>query len=736
MPRSQGSGRGRGRSASTVQVANPNIPRPGESIHPFQPILFQPNPNTIERLASAAAMIEMAIPSIRYKNINLDDNLHSFHPKDVCASSIYDLDGDKCPECARRSAKSEVKPTDMRYYEEPDQKNIKHACKLIVLDMLLESRWQKTSELEQVAAECISQASAVSGHVTEPTEGINKLIFDGLSTIRGKLVNEAERVLSALDIYPPNDTTMSDDEKNDYIQQRVNDLLDDKHISGYALHGYDPDRGKTLVYSAPAYLDLHEDFWFGCTSPFLDPQSRVLITRILWIMYALTGAAIMCVIRWIAGGIRQSMMEYVAKPELDEYKFMPCMQAHHDKCLQKLRTRTGELSPKKNTMSYVASTTAELYQRPPMNQPAPMSSSSSSSLPSSTFDYHPALVTSSSSSSSSSTTSWLPCQDEHDPVVTNSPTMAPFNQYYSVAHYSSSGQHGLADPNSSPALPYNVPSDLHGFNTGSDQYSIGGSSWGGGASESTLGPVRVPTVDGWYNSQQTFRPVYLSGCDVELGRDWLASVNAKFDGSQLQRPSEMDVGRLSGGHSWNFQLEENRPSHSCVVTDHSVTQVGSCLATQAGSSIVTRAGLSSSSSSCSSVLSRSKHVVDNFFGGYESLSRSALSDLAVAHGLRVPSNSSMEDLRQAISQHIGTGFCGSHSSRTFEGCKSVRQELDMSCGDEEAMLSARISFLTAILTTTKRRPLEQLLKANGVSFEVGSKTGQLRRTLRKHIKLL
>ncbi|KAG1878334.1 hypothetical protein F4604DRAFT_1923907 [Suillus subluteus] len=116
----------------------------------------------------------------------------------------------------------------------------------------------------------------------------------------------------------------------------------------------------------------------------------------------------------------------------------------------------------------------------------------------------------------------------------------------------------------------------------------------GVAVESALGPVRVPTVDGWYNSRQTFRSVYLSGCDVELGRDWLASVNAKYDGSRLQRPSETDIGRLSGGHSWNFlQLEENHPSHSSVTTEQeevSATQVGSCLTTQAGSSIVTPSG--------------------------------------------------------------------------------------------------------------------------------------------------
>ncbi|KAG1863669.1 hypothetical protein F4604DRAFT_1929070 [Suillus subluteus] len=226
----------------------------------------------------------------------------------------------------------------------------------------------------------------------------------------------------------------------------------------------------------------------------------------------------------------------------------------------------------------------------------------------------------------------------------------------------------------------------------------------GVAVESTLGPVRVPTVDG-------------CGCDVELGRDWLSFVNPKFDGSRLQRPSETDIARFPDGYSWNFQPEDDHSSPSSV----SAIQVGSCLATPAGSSIVTQAGLSSSSPSCSSVPSQNKHI----FNGYESLSRSTqpLSDLAVAHGLRVASNSSMESLRQAISQHVDTGFCGSHSSQTFEGCESVRQELDMSCDDEEAVLSARIAFLTAILTTTKRRPLERLLKANGVGFEVGSKTG-------------
>lgn len=73
----------------------------------------------------------------------------------------------------------------------------------------------------------------------------------------------------------------------------------------------------------------------------------------------------------------------------------------------------------------------------------------------------------------------------------------------------------------------------------------------GRAIESTLGLVCVPTIDGWYNSWQTFHPVYLSGCNVELGCDWLAFVNTKFDGSWFARPSETDIAQLASCHTWN-----------------------------------------------------------------------------------------------------------------------------------------------------------------------------------------
>ncbi|KAG1884961.1 hypothetical protein F4604DRAFT_1900972 [Suillus subluteus] len=74
----------------------------------------------------------------------------------------------------------------------------------------------------------------------------------------------------------------------------------------------------------------------------------------------------------------------------------------------------------------------------------------------------------------------------------------------------------------------------------------------------------------------TFRSVYLKGCDVELGRDWLAFVNARLDGFRFLRPLETDLAQLSAGHTWNVQPGGN------LFTCSSATQAESCLATQSG----------------------------------------------------------------------------------------------------------------------------------------------------------
>ncbi|KAG1751024.1 hypothetical protein EDB19DRAFT_1824780 [Suillus lakei] len=255
MPRSNsGSGHGCGCGCSTsgAQVAPADTKHTG-SIPPFQPIPFQHESNsTLEHLASAATMIETdgdptntllehqshqwssQLPSQEHlRPYSIPSSRTTSRRTSRASRSIYDVDGDKCPlaERARRSSKMELKPTDMKYYSKVDQKNIKHACKLIILDMLLESRWQRTSDLDVTAQECLLQASDTSDHITECMDGTKKLIFDALLTIRGKLINEAEQVLLSLDIYPSDNSTMSDDKKSNYIKQRMMLLLDDLNLT-------------------------------------------------------------------------------------------------------------------------------------------------------------------------------------------------------------------------------------------------------------------------------------------------------------------------------------------------------------------------------------------------------------------------------------------------------------------------------------------------------------------------
>jgi hypothetical protein len=67
----------------------------------------------------------------------------------------------------RGSKKHSLGPRDIAFYSEPDQMNISWARKLAVMDMIVESGWEtRRTELDLIARECISQASAKYGHST------------------------------------------------------------------------------------------------------------------------------------------------------------------------------------------------------------------------------------------------------------------------------------------------------------------------------------------------------------------------------------------------------------------------------------------------------------------------------------------------------------------------------------------------------------------------------------------
>ncbi|KAG0704663.1 hypothetical protein DFH29DRAFT_1067858 [Suillus ampliporus] len=83
--------------------------------------------------------------------------------------------------------------------------------------------------------------------------------------------------------------------------------------------------------------------------------------------------------------------------------------------------------------------------------------------------------------------------------------------------------------------------------------------------ESSLGPVRVPTVDGWYLSRQPFQATYLRGCN---------SVRpAVFDG-RLLSPSIDAAAILAVGHEWFSHPNGSSNVHASQVQDDSfATQV-------------------------------------------------------------------------------------------------------------------------------------------------------------------
>ncbi|KAG1822341.1 hypothetical protein EV424DRAFT_1346557 [Suillus variegatus] len=101
----------------------------------------------------------------------------------------------------------------------------------------------------------------LNDNVTEPTAGVIKLVLDELSTVQGKLVQEAEGYLSALGLQ--HDTNMSKEDQMACILARANLILDEQNLQHYFLHSWDADHKKILVFLAPTYLKFHEAFWFG-----------------------------------------------------------------------------------------------------------------------------------------------------------------------------------------------------------------------------------------------------------------------------------------------------------------------------------------------------------------------------------------------------------------------------------------------------------------------------------------
>ncbi|KAG1727298.1 hypothetical protein EDD22DRAFT_961273 [Suillus occidentalis] len=360
----------------------------------------------LSHTSSQRTSSRVSVSLMSLDNLNTDNGSHSSH--------------------ARRGSKQGViSPSKIKYYTEEDQDNIHLAWKLIVLKMLLKIGWEDDNSIWETAAkECLASASSRNGHMTEPNDKILKLILGELSNIQGKLVQEAEGCLPALGLQP--DDNESIDEELAHILAHANIILDETNLRDYFLHGWDTECQKILVFSAKVFLDFHQAFWFGQNLPFInDAASRARISKPLWFMYKLLGAALNCVIHcattgWlskskkvlqfltqefqpVAAGIQKAIQQYINNPALDDGEFLPHMTAHHEQCLKALRSRIGEASPMKKYKVYVPSSSSELYQS--------RTSTSMSTLSSNIVPSLSPQLTFASSSASSSNVSWYPQYD-------------------------------------------------------------------------------------------------------------------------------------------------------------------------------------------------------------------------------------------------------------------------------------------------------------------------------------
>ncbi|KAG2057489.1 hypothetical protein BDR06DRAFT_969282 [Suillus hirtellus] len=268
MPRASSQG-GHGHGRGMTPGAQPTIDEYGVSITPFQPTPFQTSKNdsriTMECWIAANTMIHVLLTT--QFNFKTEGPLIDTLQQHQSRCRIGQL-----------PAQEWLRPYAIPSMRTPSQHTLSRAS-------------MSTISLDDL-----------NNNVTEPTASVIKLVLDELSTVQGKLVQDAEGYLLALSLQ--HDTsTMSEEDQMACIVARANLILDKQNLQDYFLHGWDADREKILVFSAPAYLKFHKAFWFGRSSPFLnDSTSRAWISKPSWFMYELMGAALYCIIRRAATG--------------------------------------------------------------------------------------------------------------------------------------------------------------------------------------------------------------------------------------------------------------------------------------------------------------------------------------------------------------------------------------------------------------------------------------------------
>lgn len=103
------------------------------------------------------------------------------------------------------------------------------------------------------------------------------------------------------------------------------------------------------------------------------------------------------------------------------------------------------------------------------------------------------------------------------------------------------------------------------------------------------------------------------------------------------------------------------------------------------------------------------------FDSFERMNKQTLCDLSTAHGIYFEKTTPVDTLRNLIIHHITSGRC---TCFTHAGCVQIKQSSEVNLSNSSTDVeSLQIELLSAVQPKIKLKPLQCLLRMNGVPFD-------------------
>ncbi|KAJ3558871.1 hypothetical protein NM688_g667 [Phlebia brevispora] len=241
----------------------------------------------------------------------------------------------------------------------------------------------------------------------------------------------------------------------------------------------------------------------------------------------------------------------------------------------------------------------------------------------------------------------------------------------------------------------------------------------GVASETASGPVTVRTRTGQY--QSTF-PMFVSSIrtfDLLLGQDWI---------------------RALSGHTWQPDISGDS---ACLLREQSVCAVASDILGVNGSSSGYSGYVGSSMEGLHTDAVRngvhyevSEEDADPLRSSsvFFRLTISQLNCRLESHGVDPCTiGTSPEQLRSALIRHLSSGACACGNA---PACEIIQRRYTVCDGDSDAQQLLRLRYLNSACKWMKKRPLNRLLKLEGIECQDELTRNDLRAMLKSHIQTL